>query len=117
MASLAMSLPVLPGRTGELRRFVQDLVERRGNDFAESERQLGITRESWHLQPIPSGEIVIVYVEGDNPLRALGQFVASQSPFDRWFKEQVLAFSGIDLNQPPAGPPSEVLFDWQAASP
>jgi hypothetical protein len=113
MASLAMALPILPGKTADARQFCKEVVGARLREFEESERKIRITRESWHLQNTPMGDLMIAYVEGDNPGQSLGMFVASAAPFDRWFKEQVRSFCGVDLNQPPSGPPSEVMFDWQ----
>lgn len=56
---------------------------------------------------------LIAYVEADNPLHAFQQFAASQDPFDRWYKEQVRALSGLDMSQPPPGLP-EQIFEWAA---
>jgi hypothetical protein len=37
-------------------------------------------------------------------------FVGSRDPFDVWFKEQMLAAAGVDLNNPPADiKPAELL--------
>jgi hypothetical protein len=34
--------------------------------------------------------------------RALQSFVASRDSFDLWFKSQMLAVAGVDLNNPPS---------------
>jgi len=38
----------------------------------------------------------------------------SQEPFDRWFREHVAEFHGIDLSTPDTVSPGEVFLDWQA---
>ncbi len=38
---------------------------------------------------------------------ATDTFISSREPFDLWFKEQLLALTGVDLN---AGPPPNEMF-------
>jgi hypothetical protein len=55
----------------------------------------------------------IVLIEGENVAKANRRFAASTEPFDVWFKETVLDFSGVDFGQPiPAM--SESLYDYRA---
>jgi len=114
MPPIAFALPVLPGKADAGRRFAQEVLGSRRAEFEESERRLGITRESWHLQTGPQGDMVLIYFEAADPARALEEFGKSQTPFDRWFKQQVQELSGVDIGQPAPGPPSEMVFDWQA---
>jgi hypothetical protein len=43
--------------------------------------------------------------------------VQSQDEFDLWFKERVLAISGLDLNNPPGMELPELLSVYSAAQP
>ena len=64
---------------------------------------------------LPSGEHLIGYIESPDFGRALQMFVGSRDPFDVWFKEQMLAATGVDLNNPPADmKPAELLALYQA---
>ena len=65
----------------------------------------------YRWQPI-KGEIFIVYLEGDDPVRWLQHFAALQDPHDVWFKQQCLALFGVDLNQS-LGPVPELFFEWR----
>jgi hypothetical protein len=116
MASLAFTLPILPGKTQEFRRFAQEVLGPR-RDKHEATRQpfggSGITKELAWIQQTPQGDILIVYLEGDDPVSWFQDWMSSQDPHDRWFKQQVQSISGIDFNQPPAGPLPELAFDWQ----
>ena len=48
---------------------------------------------------------------------ALQSFVASRDEFDLWFKAQMLAVTGVDLNNPPEGlAPAELLSHYEAAA-
>jgi hypothetical protein len=111
MATLSMAMPVLPGKAEQLRSFCRQVVGHRLSEFEASEKRIGLTRETWTLQPSPGGDLAIIWVEGADPGSSLGLFVQSQQGFDSWFKEQLKDITGVDLNQPPAGSP-EVLFDW-----
>ncbi len=114
MASMSMALPVKSGKTDRLRGFCREVVGERLREFAASEERLGLTREAWYLHPTPMGDLAIVWVEGDDPIKALVTFVQSQDRFDRWFKAEILDITGVDLNTPPAQVP-ERLYDWTAA--
>ena len=117
MDHICLALPVLPGKTAAARAFLQQLDGPRHTDFDRSERRIGITKELWFLAPLPSGEQLIVYMESPDFGRALQMFVGSRDPFDVWFKEQMLAATGVDLNNPPADmKPAELLSRYQAAS-
>jgi len=56
----------------------------------------------------------IAYITGDNIAEAFTQFAASQTEFDRWFKQQLQETTGADMNTPPSGPISEILADTMA---
>ena len=114
MATISMALPVLPGKSGDLRKFCGEVTGARRAEFEASEKRIGLTREGWYFQPTPMGDLAIIWVEGNDPIASLVSFVGSQEPFDRWFKEEVKGITGVDLNEPPAALP-EVLFDWSAA--
>lgn len=112
MATMAVAFPVLPGQAEAGRRFAQEALSRR-QELAESFRRIGVSREEWYLQSTPQGELVIVVLEAADPRRAFQDWAASSDPFDRWFKQQAQAVSGIDFNQPLADLP-ERIFAWPA---
>jgi hypothetical protein len=114
MESLAMALPVKPGKAAQLRAFRDESLGSRRQEFEETEKRLGITREAWYLQPSPMGDLFVMRVEGDNLLENFNVFVGSSEPMDVWSKQQMLDITGIDFNQPPEGVP-EVLLDWSAS--
>ena len=113
MQSLALVIPILPEKTEDWRRFAKEALEARGKDFDESRRHVNLNRETVWIQPTPMGDVLIVYLEGDDPVRSNQAFVASKDPYDLWFKQQVLSITGIDFNQPPPGLP-QLSYDWQA---
>ena len=114
MDHICIPVPLLPGKTADARRFLQQLDGPRRAEFDASERRIGITKELWFLGQVPGGDQLIGYMETPDFARAFGQFVASRDAFDLWFKEQMLSISGLDLNNPPADmQPAELLSNYQ----
>jgi hypothetical protein len=114
MEHALFALPVQAGKGEAARQFLRELEGERKAAYAESEQRLGITKEVWAIQQIPSGEQFVIFFQGADIAGAVGQFVASQDAFDLWFKQQVHETSGIDLNVPPPGPLSEILSVYEA---
>lgn len=110
MASLAFTFPMLPGGSEILRQAAQEVQESRRNEYSQFKQRMKLTTEEWYIQPTPQGELIIVYLEGDDFAHTFQTLAASQEPFDVWFKEKAKKVHGVDFNQPPAGPlPQRVL--------
>jgi len=117
MDHVCLALPVLPDKTSQARAFMRQLDGERRAEFDRSERRIGITKELWYLAQLPSGDHLIGYMEAVDFNRALGGFVSSRDEFDMWFKAEMLAVTGLDLNNPPANmQPPELLSHYEAAS-
>jgi hypothetical protein len=106
----AFCAPVMPGATDAGRAFAKE-VERRRDEHAASRRALGITHETVVLNHGPQGDVIAVYLEGDDPVEGNRRFAASRSDYDVWFKDQCTRVfpPEIDFNQPV--PPVKELFD------
>jgi hypothetical protein len=117
MDHICLALPVLAGKAPQARTFMKQLDESRREEYDRSERRIGITKELWFLAQLPAGDQLIGYMESADFQRALTMFVASRDAFDLWFKEQMLAVTGFDLNNPPANmQPPELLTHYQVGS-
>ena len=117
MDHVCLALPLLPGHAAKARAFLRQLDGSRREEFDRSERRIGISKELWYLAQLPSGEHLIAYMEAANFNSALQAFVGSRDPFDMWFKEEMLAATGLDLNNPPADmQPPELLSHYEATS-
>ncbi|MGZ9230732.1 MAG: hypothetical protein ACXW4H_05550 [Candidatus Limnocylindrales bacterium] len=109
MALMAIALPILPGKTPEWRKFIEELNGPRHQEFADSRRRAGV-RERTFLQQTPMGDLVIVTLEGDDPGRSFGQLMTGTDAFSKWFGEHAMAAHG-DLPMPTTGLPSELVAD------
>ena len=113
MAALAMTLPLLPGKTESWKRWVQEMASTRLSEFQASRKRLGITREVSCLQQTPQGDMAILYIETEDIAHAFQGLATSQDPFDVLFRQRTQEFFGFDLTQPPLGPLPETVFDWR----
>jgi hypothetical protein len=98
---ICLVLPVKPGKTADARAFMDELENVRKADYARSEEQIGIPKEAWYIATIPSGDLLVAYMESNDFNRSLQLFSASQDEFDLWFKERLDNATGLDLNNPP----------------
>ena len=114
MASFAMALPILPGQAEGIRRMREEALGPRRSEYEESRGRMGVTKEKAWVQPMPMGEVVLVYWEVEDPQRALRQMAESQDQFDVWFRQFIQDVHGVDIarEQPPS---SELVFDWEAS--
>jgi len=115
MDHICLALPIVSGKTAAARAFLRQLDTTRRAEFDESERRIGITKELWYLATLPSGDHLVAYMESADFNHALSSFVGSREPFDVWFKDEMLAATGVDLNNPPADlAPAELLSHYEA---
>jgi len=110
MPCLAMALPVPPGKTAALEQHIAEAVAH--EDLDATLRGFGITHESWHIQETPQGDLLILVFQADDPLEMLKQYSLSQDALVVRQKQFLAETLGIDLSQPPPGPPSRSIFEW-----
>lgn len=110
MAVMAMAVPVPDGKVPALEAHI---LEARGrDDFDSTLRGFGIEHESWHVQETPGGTLLILVFQCDDPPAMMQAFGASDAPLptlQRAFLKEAL---GMDLTEPPPGPPPRIIFNW-----
>jgi hypothetical protein len=60
---VCFALPVLEDKTEDARAFFEELETQRKSDYAASEQRINISKESWHLQHSPQGDLLLAYLE------------------------------------------------------
>lgn len=81
------------------------------NEFAASRRALTQNIEVVTVLSTPMGDFASVYLEGEDPAEGNRKFAASQSPYDRWFKDELKKLFPPEVNFDVPVPPVEELFD------
>ncbi len=110
MPILAMAVPIPPGKAIALEQHIAEAME--SEDFHDTLSGFGIQHESWHIQESLGGDLLIMVFEADDPLAMLGEFSQSQKDLPVWQRAFLKETLGIDLSEPPPGPPSRCIFNW-----
>ncbi|XZF14695.1 hypothetical protein ACTHGU_01015 [Chitinophagaceae bacterium MMS25-I14] len=106
----AIAVPVLPGQDEAWKSFINELITSRKQQFTESRQKMGV-RERTFFQSTPMGGLVLVTLEGENPMDAFATFGKGEDDFTKWFVAQVKTIHGIDLAAPPEFSMSELIAD------
>jgi len=106
----AMTVPILPGKTEQWKKFRDDINGKYSNEFTESRKKLNV-HERTFLQTTPKGDFVIVTLEGENPGSAFKNFGTGSDSFTQWFTKEVKEIHGIDLKSPTQSPMPELAID------
>ena len=107
---LVLVVPILKGRVGDVRRLAAALTSSKSREFEESQKTLGIEKESWFLSS--SGDCVIVYIEGKDVSKSVTDLISSKAPFDLWIKNEVMKVTGVDWNDPPTSPVPQLILRY-----
>jgi hypothetical protein len=97
--TLCFTAPLLPGTTSVDREEMLSCWHgERTEEHDRSRRRHGISRESVWIQGTPAGDVAVVLIESPDLPTALYGLATSDEPFDRWFREHVIAVHGFDLS-------------------
>lgn len=111
MPLVVRAFPAIKGKD-ETMKLVEELTQRRSSEVDAFYRRFGVSREAWFWQETPHGALLIVFTEVADLAEAPEAYARAEEPFESWFKQEASRLTGIDLNQTPLGPPSEMVFDW-----
>ena len=114
MEQVCLIVPVKVGRSSDAREFMRELEASRKDEYARSEKRIGITKEVWFLAGVGGGDAMVAYMETNDFAHALGLFSQSQDEFDVWFKRRLAEATGVDLNNPPEMTLPELLSSYSA---
>ena len=97
-------------------RSAVDEFVREMNDRSDEARRFyesfGVAREAWFFQRREQGDVVIGVTQAEDPIQEKAEaYAAAREGFPAWFKQRVKDISGIDPNDVPLGPPTELVFD------
>ena len=119
MSGIVLTFPIVAGKVEAWRRFCQELSGSQRQMYEASRQRLGMTRERLVLVEAAFGAMAVTTLEAPDVGWVLSQIIASDLPFDRWYREQLRELHGVDLAayehyvQPaPSLQNHELLFEW-----
>ncbi len=108
--------PILPGKAEAWRRFMQELLGNRRQDFDDVCRRLEILAMRCWIAETAKGDIGVIAVIASQPKQIMVYLSASDLPFDHWFRSQLAVLQGLDISGPPRMPPSDLVLDWSGST-
>jgi hypothetical protein len=106
----AFAVPIAKGKFKQWEQFIHKVNTEYKKEFHESRKNAGV-HERTFLQRTPEGEMVIVTLEGSDPMASFAKMAKAQDSFTKWFVQQVKEIHEFDLTQPMPGPPPEIIVD------
>jgi hypothetical protein len=123
MSGIVLTFPILSGKVEAWRRFCQELSGSRRLPYEASRQRLGITCERLALVDTAFGATAVTTLEAPDVAQALGQIIASDLPFDVWYRERLQELHGVNLagyeqftQRTPLPQGQEVHFEWSTNS-
>ncbi len=119
MSGIVLTFPILAGKVEAWRRFCQELSGSQRKSYEASRQRLGITRERLALVETAFGSTAVTTLEAPDVAQALGNIIASDLPFDIWYRGRLQELHGVNLagyeqfsQRMPLPKNQEVHFEW-----
>jgi hypothetical protein len=109
-----MAIAILENKVEAWKSWVAECLGPRRTEFDDFNERMGLTLHRAWLMQSRQGPLAIVLVDGSRVEDFLPRLATSAEPFDRWFREHISEFHGIDFSQPGVLAPAEMFLDWQA---
>jgi hypothetical protein len=113
--TVIFAAPILPGRSEAWRRWLQEMIESHHPEYEESRRCLGVSGEWVWIAETGNGHVAVIAMAAAQPEQVLAQLANSERPFDRWYREQLLALQGLDLTKPLSRASPELVLEWRVS--
>lgn len=99
MHSIAIAVPIKPGKTEAWKQYAADLSGRWATDRDKDYRRFGIHRAAAWLQRMPNGDMAILYWDVDDQELHRQQFqevMTSNEEYYTWVRESLTDIFGFD---------------------
>ena len=101
-------IPIPPGNTEAIKAAFAEMEGARERQCVDNRHVMGITREFVSLQETPQGDMLVAYLEGDDPDKAVERMTASGSEYARWIAGSVFPLLGTEHLSA-----AQILADWR----
>jgi hypothetical protein len=108
----AMAVPLIPNKVDAWKVWIRECQGSRREEFDSFNERMGITlHRVWLTQSRQTPEAIVV-LDGPGVKNFLRKLTTSKEPFDRWFRERITEYHGIDFSKTEVLPPSELILDY-----
>jgi hypothetical protein len=110
----AIAVPLLPDKVEAWKDWIRESTESRREEFDNFNERMELTLHRAWLMQGPKGPLVVVVWDGPGAKNVLQRVAKSKEPFDKWFREHIKEYHGVDFSKPDAVSVSEMYLDWSA---
>ena len=112
MPAVAFVIPIPSGKTEIVKNAFEEMRGSRESQCVANRHVMGISREFVSLHHTNHGDVLVAYLEGDDPSKAMERMMASDSEYARWIAKDVMPLLAVANGQLQLA--SETLADWRA---
>jgi hypothetical protein len=105
---------ILPGKAEAWRRFMQEMLGSRRQEYEASRQRLGIQAEQAWISETKRQTTGVIFIEAENQEQLSLVLATSDHPFDCWFREQLLTLQGLDLTRSDATLLPDLILSWRS---
>jgi hypothetical protein len=110
----AIAVPLISNKVEAWKTWIRECMGPRREEFEEFNERMELTLHRAWLTEGPQGPLAIVVVDGPGANSFLEKLARSKEPFDRWLRERISEYHGIDFSKPDVVQPSQMLMDYRA---
>jgi hypothetical protein len=108
MAMITLCFPIVPGKKQKWQEMAAQFSSGPFKSKMDASRAAAGVHERTYLQESPAGDLVIVTLEGANPVEAFGRMMADPAMAD--FAKWAADVHGMGPNSPPPAP-AKLVYD------
>jgi hypothetical protein len=110
----AIAVPLLRNKVEAWKAWIRECTDSRREEFDAFNERMELTLHRAWLTEGREGPLVIVVYDGSGAEDFLRKLASSKEPFDKWFRERITEYHGVDFSKLDVLPPSEMCMDWRA---
>lgn len=112
----AIAVSLVQNKIGAWKAWMRECTDSRRDEFEAFNERMGLTLHRAWLASEREGPLAIVVFDGPGAETFLQKLATSKEPFDKWFRERVSEYHGMDISKLSATAKSELCLDWHVPS-
>ena len=112
----AIAAPLIPNKVDAWKAWIRECQGPRWEEFEHLNERMEVTLQRVWLTQGEKGPQCIVVFDGPGAESFLRKLAKSREPFDKWFRERIAEYHGVDFSKIESMPASELYVDYHAPS-
>jgi hypothetical protein len=107
-----IAVPLIENKVQAWKAWTRECQGRRREEFEAFNERMELTLHRAWLTKGREQPLVIVVYDGPGADTFLEKLAKSNEPFDKWFRERISEYHGIDFSKPVVAPSAELCVNW-----